>query len=173
MPRGGAHGVDVAVVVEGVAAPVVAPVAAEPLLVPPEVLVAPAPPAEDDEVLAVVVGVGAGGAAGAAVTFGGATGTDKETYGSSMTVAGCTMPWLVAALTMRGGVSSSETESSAWRCALCSSDSWCCSEDNRTCPFASKACATTTARRETTTIDTDTMLSTRRRFARSRRMRPG
>jgi hypothetical protein len=183
VPRGGAHGVDVAVVVEGFvlapfAPPVAAPVAAEPLLVPPEVLVAPAPPAEDDEVLAVAVDVAGavavgGGAAGAGVTFGVATGTDKETYGSSTTVAGCTMPWLVAALTIRGGVSSSETDSSAWRCALCSSDSWCCSADKRTCPFASKACATTTARRETTTIDTDTMLSTRRRFASSRRMRPG
>jgi hypothetical protein len=124
MPRSGAHGVDVAVVVEEdapapvvalvvapVAAPVGAPVALLPLLVPPEVLVAPAPPAEDDEVLAVVVGVG--GAAGAGVTFGVASGTDKETYGSSTTLAGCTMPWLVAALTIRGGVSRLETASSA------------------------------------------------------------
>lgn len=104
MPRGRAHGVDVAVVVEGVVpAVVVPPVAAAPLLVPPEVLVAPAPPAEDVEVLAVVAG---SGAAGAGVTLGVATGTDKETYGSSTTVAGCTMPWLVAALTIRGGVSS-------------------------------------------------------------------
>jgi hypothetical protein len=171
MPRGGAHGVDVAVVVEEVApVPVVAPVAAEPLLVPPAVLVAPAPPAEDDEVVAVVVG---GGAAGAGVTLGVGTGTDKETYGSSTTLAGCTMPWLVAALTMRGGVSRPETASSAWRCALCSSDSWCCNEDNRTCPLASSACATTTASRDVTTIDTETTLSTRRRFANSWRMRPG
>lgn len=177
MPRGGAHGVDVAVVVEGfVPAPDVAPVAAEALLVPPEVLVVPAPPAEDDEALAVAVVVAVvvgGGAAGAAVTFGMAIGTDNETYGSSITLAGCTMPWLVAALTIRGGVSSSETESSAWRCALCSSDSSCCRADKRTCPFASRACATTTARREATTIDTDTMLRTRRRFANSRRTRPG
>jgi len=80
MPRGGAHGVDVAVVVEGVVpVPVVAPVAAEPLLVPPEVLVAPAPPAEDDEVLAVLAVVVGGGAAGAGVTLGVATGTDKDT----------------------------------------------------------------------------------------------
>jgi hypothetical protein len=77
MPRGGAHGVDVAVVVEEDApVPVVAPDAAEPLLVPPEVFVAPALPAEDDEVFAVGAG---GGAAGAGVTFGVATGTDNET----------------------------------------------------------------------------------------------
>ena len=165
MPRGGAHGVDVAVVVEEVVpVPVVAPVAAEPLLVPPEVFVVPAPPAEDDDVLACVVG---GGAAGAGVTLGVGTGTDNETYGNSMTLAGCTMPWLVAALTMRGGVSSWETESSAGRCALSSSDSWCCNADNRTCPFVSKACATTTASSDVTTNDTDTMLSTRRRFASS------
>jgi len=117
MPRGGAHGVDVAVVVEEVApAPVVAPVVALPLLVPPEVLAVPAPPAEDDEddeddeVVAVAVG---GGAAGAGVTLGVASGTDRETYGSSTTLAGCTMPWLVAALTIRGGVSRLETASSA------------------------------------------------------------
>jgi hypothetical protein len=111
MPRGGAHGVDVAVVVEEVApVPVVAPVAALPLLAPPEVLVVPAPPAEDDAVLAVVVG---GGAAGAGVTLGVASGTDKETYGSSATLPGCTMPWLVAALTILGGVSRLETASSA------------------------------------------------------------
>ncbi len=111
MPRCGAHGVDVGVVVEEVApAPVVAPVPALALLAPPEVLVVPAPPAEDDEVLAVVV---AGGAAGAGVTLGVARGRDKETYGSSTTLAGCTMPWLVAALTIRGGVSRLETASSA------------------------------------------------------------
>ncbi len=111
MPRGGAHGVDVAVVVEEVAPePLVAPVATLPLLVPPEALVAPAPPAEDDEALAVAVG---GGAAGAGVTLGVASGTDNETYGSSTTLAGCTMPWLVAALTIRGGVSRLETVSSA------------------------------------------------------------
>ncbi len=101
---------------------VAAPVAADPLLVPPEVLVVPAPPVGDDETVAVAV-VAGGGAAGAVVTFGVGTGTERETYGSSTTLAGCTMPWLVAALTIRGGVSSSETASSAWRCALCSSDS--------------------------------------------------
>jgi hypothetical protein len=39
--------------------------------------------------------------------------------------------------------------------------------------LASSACATTTARSDVTTIDTETMLSTRRRFANSWRMRPG
>ena len=83
MPRGGAHGVEVAVVVEEVAPePVVAPVfavaVAGPLLVPPVDFVVPAPPAEDDEVLAVVVGGGAAGA-GAGVTFGVGTGTARET----------------------------------------------------------------------------------------------
>lgn len=172
MPRGGAHGVDVAVVVEGLdPVEVDAPVAAAPLLVPPEGVVAPAPPDEVDEVpVAEAVG---GGAAGAGVTFGVGTGTDNETYGSSITLAGCTMPWLVAPPTMRDGVSSSETASSACRCALCSSDSWCCSLDKRTCPLASNACATTTAKSERTTIESETTLSTRRRFASSRLIRVG
>jgi hypothetical protein len=114
MPRRGAHGVDVAVVVEGfVLVPAVVPLPAGPLVVPPVVLVAPAPPAEDDEVLEVEVEVEGGGTAGAGVTLGVATGTDNETYGSSTTLAGCTMPWPVAELTMRDGVSSSDTESSA------------------------------------------------------------
>ena len=139
MPRGGAHGVDVAVVAEEVVPfAVVAPVAA-PLLVPLEALVEPAPPAEDDEVAAFDVAGDAAGAVGAGVTLGVGTGTVKETYGSSTTLAGCTMPWLVAAPTMRDGVSSPATASSACRCALCSSDRSCCSVDNRTCPFARNA----------------------------------
>lgn len=78
MPRGGAHGVDVAVVVEGcVPVAVVGPVAAAPLVVPPEVLVAPAPPAEDVELPA--AGGAGGGAAGAGVTLGVGTGVDNET----------------------------------------------------------------------------------------------
>lgn len=99
MPRSRGHGVDVAVVVEEAVPLPAVPVAA--LLVVPEVLAV---------VVGVVVG---GGAAGAGVTLGVANGTDRETYGSSTTFVGCTMPWFAAAATMRGGVSSSETASSA------------------------------------------------------------
>lgn len=169
MPRGRAHGVVVAVVVGDVEPVTVVALVAVLLAVPPDVLVAPAALAEDVPVLAVV---GGGGAAGAGVTLGVATGTDRETYGSSTTLAGCTMPWFVAAATMRGGVSSSETASSAWRCVLCSSDSSFCNEVSRTCPFARSACATTTANSDVTTIDTETILSTRLRFANSPAMRP-
>jgi hypothetical protein len=88
-----AHGVEVGVVVE---AEVLA------LLVPAG---EPAPTEE-------VVG---GGAAGAGVTFGVGRGTDKETYGSSVTLAGWTRPiwgpW--AAATIRAGVSSEATANSA------------------------------------------------------------
>ena len=96
-----------------------------------------APPAEEEgtEVDVAVVDAGGGvtgGGVGAGVTFGVANGADSETYGSSMTL-GCTMwSWLDAAPTMRDGVSSCATASSASRCALCSSDSWCCNEDKRT-----------------------------------------
>lgn len=92
-------------------APVV-PVAVDPAAVVP---VAP-----EADVVVVVVGA----TAGAGVTFGVGSGVFNETYGSSTTFAGRTMwSWLVAAPTIREGVSRPETDSSAWRCVLCSSDS--------------------------------------------------
>ncbi len=79
----GAHGFVVAVVVEEpVPVPAVAPLAAEPALVPPEAPAEPAVPAEDveDDEVAGVVGAG-GGAAGAGVTLGVATGTGQGDVG--------------------------------------------------------------------------------------------
>ena len=121
---------------------------------------------------ALAVEVVGGGGAGAGVTFGVGRGTDSETYGSSTTLPQCTMcSWLWAAATIRAGVSSCASATSAWRWTLCSAVSWCCREASFTWPLARIACPTTTASKAATTMETDRMVSSLPRLAAVRRPR--